>query len=54
VPVAKKFWKQHELWDGTYTLEDFLDIMELITVMDENEYREQENSKLQQQLQGGG
>jgi len=25
-------WKQHELWDGTYTLDDLLDAAELIQV----------------------
>ena len=25
-------WKQHELWDGTYTLDDLLDIAELAEV----------------------
>ena len=32
-------WKQHELWDGTYTLDDLLDAAELIQVRRENEYR---------------
>ncbi len=32
-------WKQHELWDGTYTLDDLLDITELIRVRRENEAR---------------
>ena len=32
-------WKQHELWDGTYTLDDLLDIAELIRVRRENESR---------------
>ena len=39
LPVAAGFWKQHELWDGTYTLDDLLDITELIRVRRENEYR---------------
>ena len=30
-------WKQHELWDGTYTLDDLLDVAELIQVRRENE-----------------
>lgn len=25
-PVLKGYWKQHELWDGTYTLYDLIDI----------------------------
>ena len=31
--------QQHELWDGTYTLDDLLDIMELIRIRRENETR---------------
>ena len=39
MPVAAGFWRQHELWDGTYTLDDLLDIVELIRVKRENEAR---------------
>ena len=39
LPVAAGFWRQHELWDGTYTLDDLLDAVELITVQRENEVR---------------
>ena len=39
MPVAAGHWRQHELWDGTYTLDDLLDIAELIRVKHENEYR---------------
>ncbi len=39
MPVAAGFWRQHELWDGTYTLDDLLDIVELIRVRRENETR---------------
>ena len=28
--MAAGHWRQHELWDGTYTLDDLLDIVELI------------------------
>jgi hypothetical protein len=35
-------WKQHELWDGTYTLDDLLDAAELIRVKHENEWRARE------------
>ena len=34
--------KKHELWDGTYTLGDLLDIAELIRIRAENEYRARE------------
>jgi len=39
LPVAAGHWRQHELWDGTYTLDDLLDIVELIRVRRENESR---------------
>ena len=44
LPVAAGFWRQHELWDGTYTLDDLLDILELIQVRNENERRIKEAS----------
>ena len=43
LPVAAGFWRQHELWDGTYTLDDLLDILELIQVSRENERRSNES-----------
>ena len=39
MPVAAGMWRQHELWDGTYTLDDLLDIVEMIRVRRENEAR---------------
>ena len=39
MPVAAGHWRQHELWDGTYTLDDLLDAVELIQVRKENEAR---------------
>ena len=39
LPVSAGMWKQHELWDGTYTLDDLLDAAELIRVKRENENR---------------
>ena len=36
-PVLKGFWKQHELWDGTYLLTDLLDIHEAMSVQQANE-----------------
>lgn len=35
-PVAHGYWRQHELWDGTYTLDDLLDINEMILVRQQN------------------
>ena len=45
LPVAAGLWKQHELWDGTYTLDDLLDIVELIRVRRENEFRAAEAAR---------
>jgi len=42
-------WKQHEVFDGTYTFDDLLDAHEIIQVKIENERRATEASK-----QGGG
>ena len=42
LPVAAGMWRQHELWDGTYTLDDLLDITELIRVRNENQARAME------------
>ena len=39
-------WQQHELWDGTYTLDDLLDIVELIRVRRENEKRAAEAARV--------
>lgn len=44
------YWRQHELWDGTYTLDDLLDIHEMIVVKQENERRAHEAQKLLDQL----
>lgn len=35
-------WKQRELWDGTYTFNDWLDAVELIEVKIENQARQAE------------
>jgi hypothetical protein len=37
--VAEGYWRQHELWDGTYTLDDLLDITELIRIRRGNQKR---------------
>ncbi len=44
-PVANGMWKQHELWDGTYTLDDLWDAIELLGVKAENERRSIESMK---------
>ena len=38
-------WAQHELWDGTYTWDDLMDITELLRVKAENERRSMEAAK---------
>ena len=45
LPVAAGMWKQHELWDGTYTLDDLPDAAELIQVRRENETRAAEAAR---------
>ncbi|MBR2800368.1 MAG: hypothetical protein IKE04_05775 [Oscillospiraceae bacterium] len=42
IPVGAGMWRQHELWDGTYTFDDLLDMVELLQVKNENERRSQE------------
>ena len=42
------FWKQHETWDGTYTLDDLLDAHEILAVKHENEQRANEASREEQ------
>ncbi len=42
-PVLAGYWKQCETWDGTYTLDDLLDIIEAMLVKSENERREYES-----------
>ena len=38
-PVVAGDWKQHEIWDGTYTFDDLLDWYELFALKKENERR---------------
>ena len=45
-------WKQHELWDGTYTLDDLLDAQESLIVKNENQRRASEWAEKQQQQEG--
>ena len=45
LPVTAGMWRQHELWDGTYTLDDLLDAVEVIRVRWENERRALEAMK---------
>ena len=52
LPVAAGMWKQHELWDGTYTLDDLLDAQEILIVKNENQRRASEWAEKQQQQEG--
>lgn len=36
-------WRQHEVWDGTYNLDDLLDAHEIIAAKSENERRMRES-----------
>ena len=38
-------WRQHETWDGTYSLEDLLDAHEMLAVRAENERRAEAQKK---------
>jgi len=40
-PVVEGWWKQREMWDGTYTFEDLLDVHEALDVKSENRWRAQ-------------
>ena len=40
-------WKQHEVWDGTYTLADLLDAHEMLMVHHENERRAREQAEME-------
>lgn len=40
-PVVAGHWRQHELWDGTYTVDDLLDIHEAMDAHEENKIRAQ-------------
>ena len=44
-PVMAGMWKQHELWDGTYSLDDLLDAHEVMAVKHENERRNYESMR---------
>jgi hypothetical protein len=37
--IGSGLWRQHEAWDGTYTLADLIDAHEYLDVKEENERR---------------
>lgn len=47
-PVAAGDWKQHEIWDGTYSLDDLYDWHEMSAVKEENKQRYQERLRQQE------
>jgi len=49
-PVLAGYWKQHEIWDGTYTLDDLLDMTEVMIVKNENEKREYQYMEQQKEV----
>jgi len=38
-------WQQHQVWDGTYSLDDLLDAHEILEIKRENELRAYEAAK---------
>ena len=44
-PVVAGIWRQHEMWDGTYTVDDLLDAHEMLAVQAINKKRAQEAAK---------
>ena len=39
LPVIVGVWNQDDLWNGKYTFDDWADMIEIIRVKNENEYR---------------
>ena len=52
-PVVAGHWKHHELWDGTYDLDDLLDILEVMQVKAENERRAHEQAEIEAEMKRG-
>lgn len=48
-PVAASLWRQHEISDGTYDLQDLLDVLEFLEVKNENQRRADEWQASQEQ-----
>lgn len=49
-PVFHGMWKQHEVFDGTYSLEDLLDAHEMLLVMNENKRRAEDYAASQREV----
>jgi hypothetical protein len=41
-------WKQHEVFDGTYNLDDLLDAHEVLAVTEENRKRSMDAQKMRE------
>ena len=41
-------WKQHETFDGTYSLDDLLDAHEVLAITEENRKRDMDAQKMQE------
>jgi len=44
-PVITGVWRQCELWDGTYTLDDLMDAHEIMRVKAENQRRAEDAAR---------
>ena len=42
LPVMAGMWRQHEVWDGTYTIDDLLDAVEMIMARQARENEKQQ------------
>ena len=49
-PVAEGLWQQHEVWDGTYTLEDLLDAHEMLAIRAENDKRARDWAEMEREM----
>jgi hypothetical protein len=52
-PVVAGYWKQRETYDGTYDLDDLLDIVEIMQVKAENERRAEDSARREAHLRHG-
>lgn len=43
-------WRQHETWDGTYTLGDLIDAHEMMMVQAENEKRARIQAEIEREI----
>ncbi len=51
-PVIAGMWKQHEVFDGTYTFDDLLDAHEIIATKAINEQRAAQYAQQQKEARG--